>query len=126
MVIGSPWYDGQSMPGSARTRNGSAARRVRAALNAPSGMEASLLDVAGEELLVLRIPLKRISLHDSLSDAEREVAALAVAGLSNTEIGRRRGTSGRTVANQMATIFRKLGVGSRAELARSLVVMSNR
>jgi DNA-binding CsgD family transcriptional regulator len=46
--------------------------------------------------------------------------------LSNSEIGRRRGTSGRTVANQMATIFRKLGVSSRAELARNLVLKDRR
>jgi DNA-binding CsgD family transcriptional regulator len=73
-------------------------------------------------LIVFRVPLKRIALHESLSDAEREVAVLALAGLSNSEIGRRRGTSGRTVANQMATIFRKLGVSSRTELALNVVV----
>jgi len=65
-------------------------------------------------------------MHESLSDAERDVTALALAGLSNSEIGRRRGTSGRTVANQMATIFRKLGVSSRTELALSVVVKGGR
>lgn len=38
------------------------------------------------------------------------------AGESNDDIARRRGTSPRTVANQIASIFRKHGVGSRAEL----------
>ena len=97
-------------------------RRARAALSPPSGTEARFVEVAGEELLVIRVPLKRAALDGDLSAAEREVAALALSGLTNSEIGRRRGTSERTVANQMATIFRKLGVRSRAELARTVLV----
>lgn len=124
------------MPGPARgegrraerlkAASGTATRRARAALEPPPGTEARLVEVGGEELLVFRVPLKRLALHESLSDAEREVAALALAGLSNSEIGRRRGTSGRTVANQMATIFRKLGVSSRNELALNVVVKGAR
>jgi DNA-binding NarL/FixJ family response regulator len=52
-----------------------------------------------------------------LTDAEAEVVRLALAGLGNAEIARRRGTCERTVANQLASIFRKLGVASRSELA---------
>jgi DNA-binding CsgD family transcriptional regulator len=52
-----------------------------------------------------------------LTACEREVAAAAAAGLSNQEIAVKRGTATRTVANQLASIYRKLGVGSRAELA---------
>ena len=48
--------------------------------------------------------------------AEASVAALALRGLTNAEIASRRGSSPRTVANQMASIFRKLGIGSRREL----------
>lgn len=48
--------------------------------------------------------------------AELAVLALAAAGLSNAETAARRGVSPRTVANQMASIFRKLGVHSRLEL----------
>jgi DNA-binding CsgD family transcriptional regulator len=106
----------------ARPANGTATRRARAALEPPPGTQAHLVEVGGEELLVFRVPLRRVTLDESLSDAEREVAALALAGLSNSEIGRRRGTSERTVANQMATIFRKLGVRSRSELALNVVV----
>ena len=43
-----------------------------------------------------------------------------VAGRSNGEIAAARGRSVRTIANQVAAIFRKLGVGSRLELARRL------
>lgn len=51
-----------------------------------------------------------------LTAAEGEVARLIAAGLSNAEIARRRGASPRTVANQAASIFRKLGVTSRLGL----------
>jgi DNA-binding NarL/FixJ family response regulator len=52
-----------------------------------------------------------------LSPAELEVARLASAGLSNEAIGHRRGTATRTVANQMACIFCKLGVTKRLALS---------
>jgi DNA-binding CsgD family transcriptional regulator len=55
-----------------------------------------------------------------LSLAERAVVALAVLGLSNKDIGARRGSSARTVANQLASAYRKLVVGSRAELVARL------
>jgi DNA-binding CsgD family transcriptional regulator len=37
-------------------------------------------------------------------------------GASNQDIARTRGVSVRTVANQLAAVYRKLGVRSRAEL----------
>ena len=52
----------------------------------------------------------------ALSESERAIAEAVGKGLGNAEIGRQRGTSERTIANQMANIFRKCGVGSRAEL----------
>ena len=52
-----------------------------------------------------------------LTPAEREVMTLLLAGKSNGEIARQRKTAVRTVANQVASLFRKLGVGSRAALA---------
>lgn len=52
-----------------------------------------------------------------LSPAEREVAALILHGRDNASIARLRGTSVRTTANQVASIFDKLGVRSRAQLA---------
>src|SRR5258706_12476681 len=52
-----------------------------------------------------------------LTASERDVAKLARDGLSNAAIGQLRGTSPRTVANQLARIYRKLGVGSRLGLA---------
>jgi DNA-binding CsgD family transcriptional regulator len=52
-----------------------------------------------------------------LTAAERDVARCASEGMSNIAIARRRGSSTRTVANQIANVLRKLRVGSRAELA---------
>jgi DNA-binding CsgD family transcriptional regulator len=63
----------------------------------------------------------RLELPSSLTQAEREVAESVVRGLANAEIARARGTSVRTVANQMRTLFEKLGVGSRGELRARLV-----
>jgi DNA-binding NarL/FixJ family response regulator len=56
----------------------------------------------------------------SLTPAERSVALLVIDGLSNRAIAARRGTTPRTVGNQLASIYNKLGVGSRIELAARL------
>ena len=56
----------------------------------------------------------------ALSEAERAVVGLAAFGLSNQEIAKRRRASPRTVANQLASAYRKLRVSSRAELLARL------
>lgn len=56
----------------------------------------------------------------SLTPAERAVAARLLNGHDNARVARERGTSVRTIANQVASIFRKLGVSSRGELAARL------
>ena len=56
----------------------------------------------------------------SLTEAERTVAALVLQSLSNEEIAAMRGTSVRTVANQLQSLFRKLKIGSRLELRNAL------
>ena len=55
-----------------------------------------------------------------LTRAERDVAKRAAAGDGNHAIARARGASPRTVANQLAAVFAKLGVRSRAELSHRL------
>jgi len=71
---------------------------------------------------VLSVPLQECAAMNALTRAEREVAALAAAGLSNLAIARCRGRAIRTVANQMASILHKLGVASRYELAARLAL----
>jgi DNA-binding CsgD family transcriptional regulator len=53
---------------------------------------------------------------DELTRREREVALLAVKGLSSREIAERLAVSVRTIDNQLGRAYRKLGVTSRAEL----------
>lgn len=59
---------------------------------------------------------------EGLTEAEHEVMSQAVRGASNREIATSRGTSTRTVANQLASIYRKLGLCSRTELAAFLTL----
>jgi DNA-binding NarL/FixJ family response regulator len=51
-----------------------------------------------------------------LTQAESAVATHLLEGRSNADIARLRRTSERTVANQVASVYRKLGVKSRLEL----------
>jgi len=78
------------------------------------------------EVAVLKVPLHDGAEMNALSPAEREVAALAAAGLDNLTIARCRGRAVRTVANQMASILSKLHVGSRRDLAARLAALRPR
>jgi DNA-binding NarL/FixJ family response regulator len=87
----------------------------------PRDLRASVMHIRGREVLVLSYStVAAFDALERLSRAEREVVELLLSGASNAEIARQRGTSARTVANQAASIFRKLGVGSRMELAHRL------
>jgi DNA-binding CsgD family transcriptional regulator len=55
-----------------------------------------------------------------LTARELEVARLVAAGLSNPEIAKRLAIRPRTVATHLENVYRRLGIGSRAELARHL------
>jgi DNA-binding NarL/FixJ family response regulator len=72
------------------------------------------------EYVVLSFSLAPLTLPKFFSRAECEVAAAIAIGCSNAAIARQRGTSVRTVENQIYGIFRKLGIGSRNELAAYL------
>jgi DNA-binding CsgD family transcriptional regulator len=56
----------------------------------------------------------------SLSAREREIAALAAAGITSKEIATRLFVSSRTVENHLQHVYTKLGVSGRSELARAL------
>jgi DNA-binding CsgD family transcriptional regulator len=74
------------------------------------------LRVAGEQLLVVGYPLKRPARFAALTAAELEVAEGVIQGLSPRQLSRSRGVSERTVSNQLAHIYKKLGVSSKHEL----------
>lgn len=69
--------------------------------------------VAGVDLAVAR--LSPAAARPYLSDAERAVVTGIVGGKRVAAIARERGTSPRTVSNQLASVYRKLGVCSRRE-----------
>lgn len=52
-----------------------------------------------------------------LTDAERSVALLLLKGLSLKEIAAARGTSERTARQQSLAVYKKAGLGGRAELS---------
>ena len=56
-----------------------------------------------------------------LTEAERRVVELAADGLSNVEIARRLFVTSKTVEGHLSHAYPKLGVRSRAGLARALV-----
>lgn len=81
----------------------------------PEGLRVATVCLDGDAWALFDWPAVRPSLP-GLSPAEEAVAALALDGLSNAEIARARGSAERTVANQLAAAYRKLGIGSRLEL----------
>ena len=101
---------------------------VAAAIEA-AGCRAEPIEEAGDasasgdpgSLFVIRCELSRPSLQ-ALTEAERAVALLVVDGCANSDIGRRRTCSPRTIANQISSVFRKLHVHGRCELIRWLVL----
>jgi DNA-binding NarL/FixJ family response regulator len=82
----------------------------------PPGLEVAIVNLDGDEFAILHFPVTSQTDLTGLSDAESEIANAIVKGMSNEEIARMRRTSNRTVAKQVASIFKKLGVGSRREL----------
>ncbi len=72
------------------------------------------------EWVVVQLPSRAERRIAALRPSEQEVARGLISGKTNAEIAAERGTSARTIANQVAAIFRAYGVCSRAELARCL------
>lgn len=88
---------------------------------AAEAVHGARVAVGGRELFVLSIPSLVESLPEALTAAEREVARMLLEGKSNRDVARVRGTSVRTIANQVGSIFRKLRVSGRVELGQSLL-----
>lgn len=72
--------------------------------------------VGGLRGLVIDVPVEPDDLPACLTSSEREVVTLILAGMSSQQIAERRRRSYRTVANQLAAVYRKLQVAGRAEL----------
>ncbi|MDQ3034923.1 MAG: AraC family transcriptional regulator ligand-binding domain-containing protein, partial [Myxococcota bacterium] len=71
------------------------------------------------EVLVLDLELPEPELPE-LTPSEREIAIRIADGLGNAEVAAERGVAVRTIANQVRSIFQKLGLCSRWELSMLL------
>jgi DNA-binding CsgD family transcriptional regulator len=91
---------------------------VGVARRVPPSRSVHAFEAGGKQYI--RIAIAPATLPAKLSGAEREVVALLLAGKSNAEIAKARGVALRTVANQVASILRKLRVGSRSALLATL------
>lgn len=86
------------------------------AASPPEGLQVFRIDVAGLVLALVTYEVSKEAQIPPLTDAERAVLRALLRGLSNEQIASQRGTSPRTIANQVAALYRKLGVRSRTAL----------
>jgi DNA-binding NarL/FixJ family response regulator len=100
------------------------AREVLQRVAADSGVAGAtgLHDAAGRELRKVgsrvSAPTRRAARRDTtLSDREREIAALVSEGRSNKQVAATLYLSEKTIENALTTIYAKLGVRSRVELS---------
>jgi DNA-binding CsgD family transcriptional regulator len=73
---------------------------------------------------VIRAPRPELEFASAFSRAEFDVAQRLLEGNSYAQIARHRRTSTRTIANQVASIFNRVGVSSRHALAQRLLIGS--
>jgi DNA-binding CsgD family transcriptional regulator len=99
-------------------------RRVKQKLAAAEALREalSIFDRLGAPLWseqaraeLARVGLRRVA-GGELSETERRIAELAAQGLTNREIAKAAFISPKTVEANLARVYRKLGIGSRAEL----------
>jgi len=84
---------------------------------ASTELRTTEFEFAGDDYVVLSYPHAAAAPPPALTSTEQAIFTALLDGQSNHKIAARRGRALRTVANQVAAIFQKLGVGSRAELA---------
>jgi DNA-binding CsgD family transcriptional regulator len=82
---------------------------------------ASRFEHAGRSYRVVSLDRPDAELSSLLTPAQYEVVRLRIEGKSHVEIAVLRRRSRRTIANQLAESFRRLGVSGRSELIRCLI-----
>lgn len=93
---------------------------ARASRTPPRKLEVYDVGPADDGWVLLAAPTAELSAVE-LTTALRDVLDGVVRGETNGQIAARRGTSIRTVENQVATLLAKLGASSRVDLVRKLV-----
>jgi DNA-binding CsgD family transcriptional regulator len=98
--------------------------RLRTLPRTPGSFRVHPHQSDGEFLRVVRMNRADRCLLKQLSPGEYAVTRLLIEGKSYEEISMERGASARTIANQLASAFRKLGVSGRLQLLDHLVERS--
>jgi DNA-binding CsgD family transcriptional regulator len=96
---------------------------LRQSLDLALSCDARLVaERAHEELVASGAQPRRLreSGPDALTPAERRVAGMAAEGMTNRAIAQALFVSEKTVESQMGSVFRKLDIGSRSQLAGTL------
>jgi DNA-binding CsgD family transcriptional regulator len=93
--------------------------------SSPTRGRLSRVDIDGEGYWVVSVVRPDLDFPVALSHAEAAVVRELVAGRSHAQISNLRATSRRTVANQLATVFRKLGVSGRGAVVHRLIQHSS-
>lgn len=104
-------------------RRADARARLQAAIQIAVECGAQpVVTAALEELRVLGARPRRLAFSgvDALTASEQRVAQLAAAGATNREIAERLFITAKTVDSHLTRAYRKLGIGSRHELAGAL------
>jgi DNA-binding CsgD family transcriptional regulator len=130
-------HAGQRLPlqvGRTLLAKGSLERRAKRKTTAKQTLEQALavLEPLGAVLWVARardqlarIGLRRAVVTEGLTPAQERVAALAAGGATNREIAQTLYMSGRTVESHLTTVYRELGIRSRAQLAAALAATAS-
>src|SRR6266568_4844972 len=87
-----------------------------AQVGAPGNRRTLVMEGLGE-----RLRIEVTAVGKGRTQLEREVALLVADGLRSREVAERLGIASQTVKSHLKTIFDKLGVRNRVELARRLV-----
>jgi DNA-binding NarL/FixJ family response regulator len=80
---------------------------------------------AGEKCRVVSVERPEHTLRRVLPPAELSVIERLVEGLCYQEIARHRGTSTRTIANQITAVFRRMRVSGRNDMLQRLFITQN-
>jgi DNA-binding NarL/FixJ family response regulator len=104
-------------------RRSDAREHLRQALElAHQGESVALAARAQEELMATGARPRRIALSgvESLTPSERRVAAMAAKELTNRDIAQALFVTPKTIEVHLSSVYRKLGITSRAQLAAAL------
>ena len=103
-------------------RRAAAREQLRQAVELATICGAASLGRAERELLATGARPRRVALSGvaSLTPSERRVAEMAAEGPTNREIAQALFVTQRTVEVHLTSIYRKLGISSRSQLAAAL------